>query len=88
MSGDPAIAVDSSGYIHVAWYDNTPENAEIYYKKSLDGGMFWTTSQRLTWTSGGSYDPAMAADPSGNLHLVWWDGTPGNNEIYYKKFIK
>jgi hypothetical protein len=51
-SASPAIAVDSSGRIHLAWQDNTPGNYEIYYKKSTDGGLNWTTSQRLTFTSG------------------------------------
>ena len=56
-SGDsrlPAIAVDSSGNLHVVWQDDTPGNSEIYYKKSTDGGATWTTSQRLTWNSGAS----------------------------------
>jgi len=84
----PAIAVDPSGNLHVVWDDNTPGNPEVYYKKSTDGGATWTTSQRLTWNSGDSWHPTIAADSSGNLHVVWDDDTPGNFEIYYKKFIK
>jgi len=84
-SAVPDMAVDSSGNLHVVWVDLTPGNAEIYYKKSTDGGASWTTSKRLTWTSGNSYAPAVAAGPSGNLHVVWYDETPGNNEIFYKK---
>jgi len=56
--------------------------------KSVDGGVTWTSNKRLSWTSGLSYYPDIAADPSGNLHLVWSDDTPGVNQIYYKKFIK
>jgi hypothetical protein len=81
----PTIAVDSSDNLHLVWRDDTGGNNEIYYKKSTDGGVTWTTSQRLTWTSGISWDPAIAISPSGNLHVVWYDGTGGNNEIYYKK---
>jgi len=33
VSYGPAIAVDSSGNLHVAWHDNTPGNNEIYYIK-------------------------------------------------------
>ncbi len=80
------IAVDSSGHLHVLWYDYwEPGNTEIYYKKSPDGGTTWTAGKRLTWTSGGSYSPAMAIDSSGNLQVVWEDSTPGNSDIYYKK---
>jgi hypothetical protein len=28
---------------------------------------------------------AIAVDPSGNIHVVWYDDTPGDFEIYYKK---
>jgi BNR repeat-like domain len=81
----PAIAVDSSGRLHVVWGDYAPGNAEIYYKKSTDGGTTWTSAQRLTWNAGTSRDPAIAVNSSGHLYVVWQDYTPGNAEIYYKK---
>jgi hypothetical protein len=85
ISQAPVIAVDSSGVLHLAWWDNTPGNAEIYYKKSTTGGITWTANTRLTWSSADSQTPAIAVDSSGNLYLVWWDSAPGNAEIYYKK---
>jgi len=84
----PDIAVDPSGYLHLVWWDNTPGNAEIFYKETLDKGVTWSISQRLTSNSGDSYCPSITADPSDNLHVIWHDNTPGNYEIYYKKFIK
>jgi len=84
-SGAPAIAVDASGRLHAVWQDNTPGNYEIYYRKSTNGGVSWTTSKRLTWTSGYSGAPAIAVDASGNPHVVWHDNTSGNYEIYHKK---
>ncbi len=84
-STNPAIAVDSSGHLHAVWHDNTPANFEIYYKRSTDCGATWTTGKRLTWTLGDSVSPAVVADSSGTIHLVWEDRTPGNYEIYYKK---
>jgi len=84
-SYSPATAVDSSGNIHVLWSDSTPGNYEIHYRKSSDGGATWGKIRRLTWTSGDSGYPAVAVDPSGNLHFVWTDYTSGNDEIYYKK---
>jgi len=83
----PAISVDSSNQIHVVWNDNVPGNHEIYYKKSTDGGSNWTASQRLTYSAGASILAAIASDSSGNLHVFWQDDTPGNYEVYYKKFI-
>ena len=81
----PDIAADTFGLTHVVWYEDTSTFPEIYYTKSTDGGASWLKSQRLTWTSGNSRDPAIAADPFGYIHLVWTDLTPGNWEIYYKK---
>jgi hypothetical protein len=83
----PDMAVDSSGLLHVVWYDNTPGNDEIYYLKSTDGGTNWSSSKRLTWTSGSSLSPSLFADSLGNLNLVWSDNTPGNYEVYYKRSV-
>ena len=85
QSGSPAIAVDSNNHIHVAWADYTPGfyNTDIFYKKSTDGGANWIL-KRLTWNSGQSYRPAIAVDSDTHIHVVWWDNTPGNYEIFYK----
>ncbi len=84
ISKNPAIAVNSSGHLHLFWEDNTPGNYEIYYKKSVNGGDTWSANQRLTFTAGVSEAPSIAVDSSNNLHVVWMDTTPGNSEIYYK----
>jgi hypothetical protein len=81
----PAIIADLSGNLHVVWQDNTPGNAEIYYRKSTDRGVTWLTTKRLTWNSGDSWAPQLAADLSGYLHLVWYDFTPGATEIFYQR---
>jgi hypothetical protein len=81
----PSIAITPPYLIHVAWHDGTPGNYEIYYLKSVDGGLNWSANRRLTWTSGDSLLPRLAADQSGRIHLVWQDDTPGNKEIYYKR---
>jgi hypothetical protein len=81
----PRAVVNSTGEVHLVWYDSTPGNSEIYYKKSTDGGGVWTTSQRLTYTSGSSIAPEIAVDSSDRLYVVWEDKTPGNSEIYFKK---
>jgi len=84
-SRDPAIAANTSG-VYVVWSDNTPGNFEIYARQSRDSGATWSAVQRLTWNTGSSALSAASIDPSGNLHVVWSDNTPGNMEIYYRKF--
>jgi BNR repeat-like domain len=84
-SSSPAVAVDSLDHLHVVWFDQTPGNAEIYYKRSADGGNSWTAGRRLTWNSGYSQYPAIAIDASDHIHVVWQDTIPGSYEIYYKR---
>ena len=84
-SDTPALAVDSSGNPYVVWEDDASGKEEIYYRKSMDGGTTWAASQRLTWNSGYSFGPAIAIDSPGFPHVLWWDDTPGNFEIYYKR---
>jgi len=84
-SGYPAVAVDLNNHIYVAWQYYTPGSFEIYYKKSIDGGASWSSANRLTWNSGSSQGPAIAIDSDNHIHILWWDGTPGNNEIYHRR---
>jgi hypothetical protein len=79
----PAIALDSSNNIHVAWTDNTPGQFEIYYKKSTDGGSTWV-NKRLSWNPGISGYPSIDAISSTHVHIVWFDESPGNWEIFHK----
>jgi hypothetical protein len=74
-----AIAVDSNDTIHLVWSDYLSNNNDLYYKSSTDGGASWSLSQRLTWTSGQSYDAAIALDSGNVIHLVWFDATPVND---------
>lgn len=84
-SVSPAIAVDSLDYLHVVWSEGPSGECEIHYKRSKDGGATWMATQRLSWNMGNSQSPSIAVDSSDNLHVVWFDGTPGNCEIYYRK---
>jgi hypothetical protein len=83
----PAVAVDASNNIHLAWEQEISTNLEIFYKRSTNGGSNWTT-KRLSWNSGSSQYPAIATDLGNNIHVVWKDDTPGNGEIYYRKGIQ
>jgi len=63
----------------------SPGDSEIYYKKSTDGGSTWTAGNSLTANSGDSLSPSLAVYGSDNIHVFWYDFTPGNAEIYYKR---
>jgi phage terminase large subunit-like protein len=81
----PAAARDSNNFLYAVWYEDMPGNSEIFYKVSNDGGLNWSLGQRLTWTSGDSFNPAIAIDSDDTCHIVWFDDSPGNYEVYYIK---
>jgi len=80
----PAVAVDSAENVHVVWEDSAPGNIDIYYANSTDGGTTWSTAKSLTSTPDSSYAPAIAADSSDTLHVVWGEYVPGI-EIHYTR---
>ncbi len=81
-AGIPGLAIDSSGGLHVVWYDDTPGNSDILYSTKPSGGS-WSSSVNISNNSGGSGIPRIAIDGSSGLHVVWFDDTPGNFDILY-----
>jgi len=80
----PRIAIDSSNNIYVVWSDTTPSNEEIFFKKSTNGGISWS-SKRLSWSAGEAEKPKIAIDSNDDIHVLWSEDTPGNGELFYKK---
>ena len=90
---NPALALDSSGDLHIVWVDSDAKGSlDIYYKKGLEGGVTWTANQRLTWNpwTNTTNSPDIAVDSFDNLHVVWPLHVFDLNctEIYYKKYVK
>ncbi len=70
--------------VHIVWRDYRDGNDEIYYKRSIDGGLSWNADTRLTNNPASSFTPSLAI--SGQVvHVVWQDNRDGNKEIYYKR---
>jgi len=82
----PSIEIEGQN-VYVVWeeYRNDPNNPDIFFKKSSDLGINWTTDTNLTpavttlcgW-------PKIASDGS-NIHIVWTDMREGTPQVYYKK---
>ncbi len=79
----PSIA-STGATAHVVWVDSRDGNAEIYYKRSTDGGTTWGNDTRLTSNDSVSQYPSVAA-ASAAVHVTWADTRDGNSEIYYKR---
>lgn len=85
----PDAAVNNYG-MHLVWTDNRndPDNYEIYYKYSTDGGQTWHPEwdERLTYDADSSFYPAIAVYNNG-IHIVFQDKRQGENLIYYKRSL-
>jgi hypothetical protein len=77
-ANEPALAVDSSGAVHVAWRGGTTSPGVLYYAHGRAGA--WTVVE--TPEAGGFY-PKMAIDSTSNLHLVH-GGYPGGLRYLHK----
>jgi hypothetical protein len=81
-SNSPSVSVSGS-VVHAVWDDNRDGNAEIYYKRSTNGGVSWGADTRLTNGSNTSWYPSVTV--SGQyVHVVWNEFLNVTNpEIYY-----
>lgn len=83
LSRDPSAVISGSN-VHLTWTDQRDGKAEIYYKRSTDGGIHWGSDTRITNNSANSISSSLTESNS-ILHLIWTDNRDGNNEIYYKR---
>jgi hypothetical protein len=92
-SGNPCVALDSSGTPYIVWQDSSPGNSEIYFLKWngtewVDADGWGQESINISNNTGPSEYPSLCLDSSGNPHIAWqnYDYISGNNEIYYLKW--
>lgn len=82
-SANPTVAVSGSLVI-IAWQDNRNGQHQIYFKRSIDGGISWGQDTRITNNSAFSGNPSVSISGS-FINLVWNDDRDGNFEIYHKR---
>jgi hypothetical protein len=82
-SYNAAVCVSGSA-VNVAWQDTRFGAEEIFYMRSSDGGLNWSSENRMTSNSGISWYPSISVAQN-NVHLAWQDNTSGNYEIYYDR---
>jgi len=80
MAPDVVVTPD---FAHTVWYANGPTGFQfdVFYSRSEAGGA-WSPATTTVETRFSSRSPRVAADPAGDLHLVWEENT-SPSEIYY-----
>jgi hypothetical protein len=74
----PQIAVDGSGNISVVWEDNAAGGWEIFYSRSVDDGVTFTTPKVISNYAGAAVDPELVVDRRGNISVVWQTQSANN----------
>ncbi len=86
----PSFDVDrNNGYLYVVYHSADPShtNFDVYFTRSTNGGLSFSTPQRLNInTQGNQFFPSVSVDDSGYVHVIWYDTRKGIDslELYYR----
>jgi hypothetical protein len=67
----PQIAVDRRGVISVVWEDDAAGGWEIFYSRSVDGGVRFSVPKVISNYAGAAVDPQLVVDRQGRISVVW-----------------
>ena len=81
----PDIAVDDSGFVHVAWIDARGSSEEIYYRRRGPAG--WEPEIALTNEPVTHYHPSIAAAGGEAFIAYWQEISETNSEIMFKRRV-
>jgi hypothetical protein len=84
-STDPRISVFQNN-VYLVWTDDTTGNKDIYFKRSVDNGTTFGSTENLSNNPGNSTDSRISVSQN-NVYLVWTDDTTGNGDIYFKRSV-
>jgi hypothetical protein len=85
----PAMAVDSQGYIHLAWQDSRNPIVHIYLSVSTDNGLSWGRNVLIDDSAAGNkYRPSLAVSGAGEVYVAWQDERRGieKTDIFFTKY--
>ncbi len=79
----PTLAADPYGEIvYLAWEQEFGGNYEIFSRK-WDNVNGWSDPHNVSSNDGGSSAATLAVGPTGKIHLIWADTTPGTSTLYH-----
>jgi hypothetical protein len=69
--GQHGIAVDVRGNVHVAWLDQRAVPYQVWYRRYDAGTRTWQPETTLTDRKANCFQPGIACDSAGNVHVLW-----------------
>jgi len=81
----PEVVVDSTGKVHVAWFENSDD---VHYNSKPSGGSWGDVEVVSNEVNGGSH-PAIGVDSSNTVHVAWhetddYGGSGSDKDIFYR----
>jgi hypothetical protein len=84
----PVLEFDNNDRLYVLWadkYDHLADTWDVYLRYSDDYGLSWSNRIRINpSTTGNQWNPDMAIDGSGRLHIVYYSEQEGRYKPYYR----
>ncbi|MCK4836603.1 MAG: exo-alpha-sialidase [Candidatus Aminicenantes bacterium] len=85
LSVSPEISFNSVNDLYVVWDDSTPGNREIFFIRSTDNGLTWSSPLNISKTNtDGSYLPSIALSSTGIIYVVWMEWN-GDRDIFFSR---
>jgi hypothetical protein len=91
----PQVAVDESGAVHMIYYQGDPQNGNLYYVRSRDGGVSFSAPLRANSSAGSAIAVGnirgghLAMGKNGRVHVAWngsrSGGKPGSEPMLYTR---
>ena len=78
---EPDLILAPDGEVHLVYSNEFDGKYDVFYTKWSGGS--WSPPENISYTSGTSSQPAIAAKGDGSLVVVWTDTTEGYNRIYH-----
>ena len=85
-SGQHSVAVDAAGGVHVAWQDQRNVPYQIWYRRYDAGTSTWQAETVLTNRLANCFQPSIACDSAGDVHLAWHIGSSQGTGIWAKRY--
>lgn len=82
---NPSLAVDSNGYVNLAWQQIVSGDYDIFHARSTDLGANWNQPVNVSQTYGESRRPSITVDSLGNLIISWDDNTLGGEDVFQSR---
>jgi hypothetical protein len=87
--GRPQLAAGARGQVYVVWEDTRHGRVDIFFNRSLDGGLSWLEQDvQINNDARLSVDlaaPVLRCDQRGNVYVVWRDELSGFPAFYLNR---